>query len=367
MNPLLGGEGPSPNRTDQKKTSEYISSNAISYKAAFSFRRLNRCALCVCVLMLAAIPAVLLLRIVWVACVLLGAGGIIFLLLFYAYQRKVVDFFDEVNEDMEQMFSREREVRLPEVQDQENTFSRFVSKLSRLYEALRIAEADAEEEKCVMQGMIAELSHQIKTPVANIKMDLELLSSRKMPEETRQGFLERTLHQADKMDFLIRAIIKMSRLESGAIQLLPQNADLAQTLVNALLSISAAAEQKEIEIIVDCPQPLIIRHDPKWTEEAIFNLLDNAVKYTSPGGTIKVCAETREIGVYLSITDNGMGIPEELQGVIFSKFFRAPAVHNMPGAGVGLYLTRQILEAQGCYVTVNSDFGDGSTFSIQFL
>lgn len=268
---------------------------------------------------------------------------------------------------MDQMLSMGSDVLLPEVEDHENVFSRFVSKLSRLYGAMRVAEENADEEKRVMQGMIADLSHQIKTPVANIKMNLELLSKREMSSQRQQEFLERTLHEADKMDFLIQSIIKMGRLESGAIQMLPEQADLARTLANALLSVSTGASRKEIGITVDCPQPLIVRHDPKWTEEAVFNLLDNAVKYSPEGGTIEVYAEMREAGAYLSITDYGMGIPEEWQGAVFSKFFRAPAVHNLPGAGVGLYLTRQILEAQGCYVTVRSAVGEGSTFSVQFL
>lgn len=333
----------------------------------FSFRRQNRCAICICILMLLSIPILLHFQMDWAAYVVLAAGGIAFFILFHAYQRKVMDFFDEVNEGMDQMLSRRSDVLLPEVEDPENLFARFVSKLSRLYEALRIAEAGADEEKRVMQGMVADLSHQIKTPVANIKMDLELLSARKMPPDQQQEFLERTLHQADKMDFLIQSVIKMSRLESGAIRILPQQADFAVTLANALLSVSAAADRKGIEIAVDCPQPFPVRHDPKWTEEAVFNLLDNAVKYSPEGGTIEVRVEMREAGAYLSVTDHGMGIPEEWQGAVFSKFFRAPAVHNLPGAGVGLYLTRQILEAQGGYVTVRSAVGEGSTFTARFL
>lgn len=331
-----------------------------------SFKRLNRCAVIVCAIILLLIPVMIVCDLSWIAYILVVMGTVMYLLLFFAYQRKVSDFFDAVNDGMEQMLLTKQEVELPEVQDNESVFSRFVAKLVRLYDALRIAEANADDEKKIMQGMVADLSHQIKTPVANIKMDLELLSAREMTPEKQKDFLERTVHQADKMEFLIQSIIKMSRLESGAIQIVPSKADLAQTLVNALLSVSAAAEHKEIDISVDCPQPCFIQHDPKWTEEAIFNLLDNAVKYTPASGKIEVHVEIREAGAYLTISDTGIGIPEELQGAIFSKFFRAPNVHNMPGAGVGLYLTRQIMELQGGYVTVTSN-GQGSTFAIQFL
>lgn len=333
----------------------------------FSLKRLNRCAFVVCGGLMILIPIFIFLHFYWQAYILLAAGGILFFLLFLAYQHKVVDFFDAVDIQMEQMLSKGGEVRFPEVQDVESVFSRFVSKLTRLYDALRIARENAENEKRVMQGMVADLSHQIKTPVANMKMDLELLSARQMEPKKQREFLERTMHQADKMDFLIQSIIKMSRLESGAIRILPQNADFAQTLANALLSVSAAAEQKNIDISVECPQPFALMHDPKWTEEAIFNLLDNAVKYTPTNGRIEVCLKAREAGAYLSVKDTGPGIPEELQGAVFSKFFRAPEVHNLPGAGVGLYLTRQIMEAQGAYVTVKSEEGKGSMFVVQFL
>lgn len=302
-----------------------------------SFKRLNLCALAVCTIVLIGAPVLIICKRNWLAYILMAVGSILYLLLFLAYQRKVSDFFDDVNNGMEQMLSVKKEAELPEVQDNESVFARFVAKLARLYDALRIAESDAEDEKRMMQGMVADLSHQIKTPVANIKMD-----------------------------FLIQSIIKMSRLESGAIQIVPSRADLAQTLVNALLSISSLAEQKKIDISVECPHPFFIFHDPKWTEEAIFNLLDNAVKYTPSGGSIEVRAEMREAGAYLRISDTGMGIPEEIQGAIFSKFFRASTVHNLSGAGVGLYLTRQIIEAQGGYVTVAST-ERGSTFTIQFL
>lgn len=332
-----------------------------------SFHYLNCCAFAGCGFLLVSVLFSIFFHLYWFPYFLLAVCCMMFLLLFLAYERKVCDFFDAVNEEMEQMLSREEKIDFLYAEDSENIFSRFLCKLTRLYEALRISEEKAEQEKHIMQGMIADLSHQIKTPVANIKMDLELLSAREMSCEKRQEFLERTLHQADKMDFLIQSIIKMSRLESGAVQLIPQNEDLAQTLAKALLSISAAADKKEITVSVECPQPLLVRHDPKWTEEAIYNLLDNAVKYTPVRGQIQICVELREAGAYLSITDTGMGIPEELQGAVFSKFFRAPEVHNMPGAGVGLYLTRQIIEAQGGYVTVKSGDGSGSTFSIQLL
>lgn len=135
-----------------------------------SFKRLNRCAVAVSAIMLLSILISIIFDLSWLAYMMVVAGAALYLLLFLVYQRKVSEFFDAVNDGMEQMILTKHEVELPEVQDSESVFSRFVAKLSRLYDALRVAEANAEDEKRIMQGMVADLSHQIKTPVANIKM-----------------------------------------------------------------------------------------------------------------------------------------------------------------------------------------------------
>lgn len=105
-------------------------------------------------------------------------------------------------------------------------------------------------------------------------------------------------------------------------------------------------------------------HDSKWTEEAIFNLLDNAVKYTQAEGTINVSVAQWEMYVEIKVSDTGKGISESNQASIFKRFYREEEIHNQPGVGIGLYLTREIVTQQGGYVTVESQVGKGSAFSI---
>lgn len=109
---------------------------------------------------------------------------------------------------------------------------------------------------------------------------------------------------------------------------------------------------------------MLLNHDSKWTEEAIFNVLDNAVKYTAPKGCIHVKVIPQEIFTKISIQDNGKGILPERQAEIFTRFYREPEVHDIDGVGIGLYLSRRILELQNGYIEVRSEIGTGSEFCL---
>lgn len=125
-----------------------------------------------------------------------------------------------------------------------------------------------------------------------------------------------------------------------------------------------AAENKQIDVSIECPEDLTVAHDSKWTTEALFNLLDNAVKYTPAGGKIDVTVEQWEMYLEIKVTDTGKGISESNQAAIFRRFYREEEVHEQPGVGIGLYLARDIITQQGGYIKVVSESGKGSAFSI---
>ena len=168
--------------------------------------------------------------------------------------------------------------------------------------------------------------------------------------------------QADKLDFLLQSMVKMSRLENGMIQIRKEESRLQQTLTAVVSQIVPAAAKKELELHVECDADFRMKYDRKWTEEAIFNVLDNAVKYTEPGGSIYVKVVSQEIFTKISIQDTGKGILPERQAEIFTRFYREPEVHDISGVGIGLYLTRKILELQNGYIEVRSEKGKGSEF-----
>lgn len=223
-------------------------------------------------------------------------------------------------------------------------------------------EAAGKEQKKIKE-LISDISHQTKTPVANIKLYMEMLKSETDPEKL-QEFLENIQSQTEKLDFLMESMIKMSRLETGIIEIKQEKSNLFSTLGNAVSAIVPKAEQKEITLSVDCGENVSVNHDTKWTQEAIFNLLDNGVKYTKTGGSISISVTPQEIYTKISIKDTGKGIAKERQAQIFTRFYREPEVHDQEGIGVGLYLARKIITLQKGYIEVRSQVDKGSEFLI---
>ena len=165
----------------------------------------------------------------------------------------------------------------------------------------------------------------------------------------------------------MQAMIKTSRLETGVISLDKKKQTVYDTLASALGGILLNAEKKKIDVSVNCPEHLAVPHDRKWTSEALFNILDNAVKYTPENGKITMTVECWELYLKISIADTGKGIPEKHQGAIFKRFYREDDVHDIEGIGIGLYLAREIITMQGGYIKVISTPGIGSCFMIFLL
>ncbi|MFA9381635.1 MAG: sensor histidine kinase, partial [Acetanaerobacterium sp.] len=248
--------------------------------------------------------------------------------------------------------------------ESETLTAKLGHRLGRLYEIMQRSSSQVQLEKEMIQEMISDISHQVKTPVTNLKMYNSTLLERRMPSEKEHEFLLQMETQINKLDFLMQSMVKMSRLETGIITLSISPAPIYDTIGLALASIVLPAEHKKIEVTVDCDPSLSVPHDKKWTAEALFNFLDNAVKYTPSGGKISVTAVKWETATKIDIADTGKGIPEQHFAQIFKRFYREEDVHDLEGVGIGLYLCREIISKQGGYIQVKSKIGKGSTFSI---
>ena len=301
----------------------------------------------------------------WVllAGVLLTACALVWLfLLTLFFAKRLSQFTSDLCQTMDSMISGGQEPARAE--DRETIFARISYRLSRLYGILQENRRKVDEERRELQTLVSDISHQVKTPVANLKMVTDTLLAKPVTEQERRDFLQGIRSQTDKLEFLVQSMGKASRLETGAVTLEKKDAPLLDTLAQAMSGIVYGAEQKGISVEVQCPDDLRVSHDSKWTAEALFNLLDNAVKYTPAGGKISVSVEQWEMYVKLDVTDTGKGIPESRQAAIFRRFYREEEVHDQPGVGIGLYLAREIVTRQGGYIKVTSEVGRGSTFSV---
>ena len=248
---------------------------------------------------------------------------------------------------------------------EDSLWGRTGTQLAKAGNVFQKKEEESVREKERVKGLISDISHQTRTPVANIKLYLELLGDEEL-SQSGQEFLGKIQGQMEKIDFLMQSMVKMSRIETGILQIHKEDKNLYETIRHAVASVVPEAAQKKIALYVDCEEEMFIRHDSKWTEEAVYNVLDNALKYTESGGKIHIQAERQELFVKLSISDTGKGIAPERQAEIFTRFYREPEVHDKPGVGIGLYLARTIMELQKGYIEVQSEVGRGASFRLYF-
>ena len=286
------------------------------------------------------------------AVVLLAAGAVLW------QHRRTRRILDNLNRMLEKAMAG----AFFETEFDETMLSALENRLARYLTAATISERNVREEKDKLKALISDISHQTKTPVSNILLYTQLLAEQPLTEEGR-ACVDALEAQTRKLQSLIEALVKTSRLESGVIALQPVPGALAPVMEAAVTQLCPKAAAKEIRIICEPGESNAI-FDPKWTEEAVYNLLDNAVKYTPSGGEVRVFATEYPMFSAIHIRDTGPGISEEEQAQIFRRFYRGPDHRSGEGVGIGLYLVRQIAEGQGGYVKVSSQQGQGSTFSV---
>ena len=244
----------------------------------------------------------------------------------------------------------------------ESLLSAVESKLAHYLAASTVSAKNVQQEKEHLKALIGDISHQVKTPTANILLYTQLLSEQPLSQESRLC-VEALEGQTKKLQSMMDALVKTSRLESGVIALHPTYGKLYRVLEAAVSQLAPKAAAKGIAITLESTEAEAV-FDSKWTEEAIANLLDNAVKYTPTGGSVSITVTDYHIFSAIHVRDTGPGIAEEEQPKIFQRFYRGQAHAESEGVGIGLYLVRQIARAQGGYVKVCSQVGSGSTFSL---
>lgn len=245
----------------------------------------------------------------------------------------------------------------------ESRLSAVETRLAR-YLAASDAETRAlQEERDKIKSLIADISHQTKTPIANVLLYAQLLGEQPLSPEGREC-LTALEGQTEKLCSLIDALVKTSRLETGVLTMAPRPALLAALLEDCASQFAPRAAEQGVDLSLVPAGDISAVFDPKWTAEALCCLLDNAVKYTPPGGAVTVQAVSYELFCRINVTDTGPGIAEEEQSRIFQRFYRSAAARDAEGVGIGLYLARQIAEGQGGYIRVFSKPGRGAKFSL---
>ena len=283
------------------------------------------------------------------------------LLLDFLHNRYNDDLLEQITLLIEALVEQQERQIFSEAED--TLTARLQHQLLKLRNILTAQNQMLAQEKEQIKTLISDISHQIKTPIAAANTFAELLSDGELSAEERTEYITTLQMSLGKLTFLTNSLIKMSRLESGIISLKPEKNSLNEIVLQAVKTVYAKANEKGILITFECDQAFEAVLDFNWTAEAISNVIDNAVKYTPQGGFVRLQITEYPSFLRLDISDSGVGIPEEEQAKIFGRFYRGKQSVGTDGVGIGLYLTREIINKQNGYMKVSSD-ENGSTFSM---
>ena len=245
----------------------------------------------------------------------------------------------------------------------ETELSKLEVKWMRFLTASASSHENLAGERQSIQELVSDISHQVKTPVANIRLYGELLEERLAGED--RDLVRHLLNETELLEFLIQSLVKMSRLEADTIQLLPEN----QPLLPLLSDIEERGLEKQLRRRITLAkagwdQEIRAVFDRKWTTEAVYNILDNAYKYSPEGSTVMIALEEYNLFTRIRIADQGPGVTTDEVPRLFDRFYRSPRFKDREGVGLGLSLAREIIRKEGGYIKVSSVPGSGAEFSV---
>lgn len=279
-------------------------------------------------------------------------------LIFYSYYSK-----KKLLKNLHRIIDAAMEDNFKEESLDETMISALENKLSKYLRKNNLKAMELQIEREKIKSLISDISHQTKTPITNIILYSALLKEEVGSKEDLRLMVTEIEKQGEKLKFLIDALINSSRLETGIINIKTKKNSSLELVVNAMVSVDIESKKKNINIINEV-EDKEIEFDMKWTTEALYNIIQNAVKYTDEKGVIKITSRDYEFFYRIDIEDNGIGILEEDKSKIFKRFYRAEEVGEIEGIGVGLFLANEIITAEKGYIKVSSMKGKGSKFSI---
>ena len=244
----------------------------------------------------------------------------------------------------------------------ESLDSAISERLHRIVEISNMQKETAQQERDIIKSLISNISHQIRTPLANIILYAGLLKD-ELTDSSSCRLADKIEKNAEKLEFFMKELIKSSYAEQEMISVNPKITDLDKILKKSCQSVELEAMKKNITIHPDVKNYPVYA-DSKWTEEVFTNIIENAIKYSPDNSEIRIQSIVYESFIGIQVIDQGIGIPEQEQGKVFQRFYRGSNVTDKQGFGIGLYLAREVLSKQQGYVKLNSRQNQGTIVEV---
>lgn len=297
--------------------------------------------------------------------VLIGIFGIASLSIFMRYVLIQEKELKEINEYIKEVNNKNYSLKIEDNKDGE--LSRLRNELYKTTVILRKAAENSEEEKEKLSIAIADISHQLKTPLTSIRIMLDNISDNPdMPQEIREDFIQDISKQVEHMSSLVISLLKIAKFDAGTIKMENEEIDAKKLIDSVINNLAILIEIKEIEVITKIDEKAIFIADYKWQQEALTNILKNAIEHSQPKSNIYIIVENTSIFLKIKIKDEGQGIEQKDLKHIFERFYRAKNC-NEDSIGIGLSLAKTIIEQNNGYIKATSEVGKGTLFEIKYI
>lgn len=240
----------------------------------------------------------------------------------------------------------------------------LASEIYKLVVQLRERTDVSQKEKEYLAKMLSDISHQLKTPLTSMGIMVDLLKSRELTEEMRIRYASNIERQMERMTWLVKSLLTLSKLDADMIQMKKERIKLRELIYEVIEPFELMAELRAIEIKTVLGEEIILECDRRWMAEAFSNIVKNSLEHTGEGGRIEITGEKNNFSTNIYIKDNGTGIEPEELGHIFERFYKGK---NSPenSVGIGLALSKQLIMLQNGMVYVKSEPGKGTQFHVK--
>lgn len=291
--------------------------------------------------------------------------GVIAIIVALIYTNKRDKSLRSINKYLDKVNNGNYELKIEE--NGEDEISRLRNELYKTTILLRESAENSEKEKTNLSNSLADISHQLKTPLTSIRIMLDNIEENpNMDEKTRNEFIEEISRQIDWISSLVISLLKLAKFDAGAIIMQDTQINVKKLIDNVINNLAIMIDIKNIKIEEKIEEDVILRADYNWQLEALTNIIKNCIEHSKEDSKIKIEVENNSIFVKIKITDEGEGIAKEDLSHIFERFYKSKQASEN-SIGIGLSLAKTIIEKENGYIKVDSELGKGTTFEIKYL